>query len=272
MGAEIFLPVVREALQIPGLLKEIYTDLAKPGVTQVGKALGTVLGLGNTILMPLYLLNERVKAIVENNLEKFRASLEDVPEPEIVPVRPELGVPILEKLTYVSDDELSDLYVNLLSKASTVHTAGFAHPSFVYIINNLSPDEAVLLKLLRNQSSLPFVSTTLQNKSYPFDFRLIKDLCTTLEDKVQFSFGDNLEAYFSNLSGHGILDIRRDIHLADSARYEELETDYRAQAEATEWYKTIPEGRKLAFRRGKIEVTPFGRLFIDACVKKLGNE
>jgi hypothetical protein len=78
-------------------------------ITQVGKALGTVLGLGNTILLPIHLLNERARLILENNLEKYRLSLKDVPEVEILPVRPEVGVPILEKLAYVSDDELSDL-------------------------------------------------------------------------------------------------------------------------------------------------------------------
>ena len=33
------LPILKEASQVPGLFKEIYGDLAKPGVSQVGKAL-----------------------------------------------------------------------------------------------------------------------------------------------------------------------------------------------------------------------------------------
>jgi len=39
------------------LIKEIYGDLAKPGVTQVGNALGTVIGLLNTCLSPIKYLN-----------------------------------------------------------------------------------------------------------------------------------------------------------------------------------------------------------------------
>jgi len=53
--------LINEVIQTPGLLKEIYGDLAKPGVSQVGKALSTVVGLGNTILWPVALLNERQK-------------------------------------------------------------------------------------------------------------------------------------------------------------------------------------------------------------------
>jgi hypothetical protein len=270
MGFETLLPVLKEALQIPGLLKEIYTDAAKPGVSQVGKALGTVLGLGNTILLPIHLLNERSRLVIEKNLEKYRMSLQDVPEAEIVPVRPEVGVPIVEKLTYVSDDELSDLYINLLSKASTVQTAGLAHPSFVHIINCLSPDEAILLKAVRAKKRVPFVETRLQKARVttnlhiilqPDTWTVIKDLCTGLEGEFKFSFGENVEAYISNLSGHGILDIRRDVHVADLSVYQKLEDDLRAEAEQLEWYKTKAEDVELAFGRGKIEITPFGELF-----------
>ncbi len=164
MALEESLAVVKEALQVPGVLKEIYADILKPGFSQVGKALGTILGLGNTVLLPVYILNERARLVVENNLEKYRESLKDVPESEIVPVRPEVGVPILEKLMYVTDDELSNLYINLLSKASTAQTAGMAHPSFVHIINCLSPDEAILLKTIRKKASLPFVEMRLERE------------------------------------------------------------------------------------------------------------
>ena len=131
------------------LIQEIYGDLFKPGVSQVGKALETILGLGNTILWPIQVLNGRAKIALENNFEKYRQQLKDVSDADIISVRPEVGVPILEKLAYVTDDEISDLYINLLAKASTTQTAQFAHPSFVNIINNLSPDEAILLKSFR---------------------------------------------------------------------------------------------------------------------------
>src|SRR5262245_48813090 len=155
------LQLIKEALQSPGLLKEIYGDLAKPGVTQAGKALGTVIGLGNTILLPIHWANERSRLALESNLEKYRKRLEAVSEGEITPVPPEIGVPIVEKLSYVTDDELSDMYVNLLANASTINTAQFAHPAFVHIINNLSPDEALLLKEIdrRGRGTIPFLSS-----------------------------------------------------------------------------------------------------------------
>ena len=66
--------------QFPGLLQEVYGDLAKPGVRQVGKALRTVLGLGNTILWPLAWANERSKIALEYNLERYRKKMEGTPD------------------------------------------------------------------------------------------------------------------------------------------------------------------------------------------------
>jgi hypothetical protein len=55
--ADPMLPmIVKSIASVPELMKEIYSDLAKPGVSQVGKNLGCILGLGNTALYPIYLL------------------------------------------------------------------------------------------------------------------------------------------------------------------------------------------------------------------------
>ena len=132
-----------------GLLKEIYGDLAKPGVVQVGKALETILGLGNTILIPLQLLNAKGKLIVENNLNVYRQKLEDIDDANIIGVSPEIGVPIIEKLTYVTNEQLVELYTELLKKASIESQCSNAHPNFLNIINSLSPDEAVLIKAIK---------------------------------------------------------------------------------------------------------------------------
>lgn len=67
-----WLQVAQEGLKVPGLLIEIYGDIARPGVRQVGKALETVIGLGNTILWPIALANEHSRMALENNLERYR--------------------------------------------------------------------------------------------------------------------------------------------------------------------------------------------------------
>lgn len=260
-----WLEIAREAIKLPAILSDIYGDMLKPGVKQVGKALETVIGLGNTILWPMALANARARIALERNLEKYRTQIEDVPEEKVTPVPPEIGVPISEKLSYVSDEELSNMYVNLLAKASTIDTSKFAHPSFVNVINNLSPDEAIFLKELYKRGALPFITAKLAKKNTN-EWSGIGDLLTGLETEIKLSFPHNDVAYLSNFEGLGLIQIRRDIYMVREGVYEALEKLYKPQCEAIPYDR---EKQTLEFQRGKIEITPFGKLFMDACLTKL---
>jgi hypothetical protein len=259
--------VIKEIAHIPGVLKEVYGDLAKPGVEQVGKALGTVIGLGNTILWPVALTNAKARIALESNLEKYRKRLEGTLKEEITEVAPEIGVPIGEKIAYVTNEELSDMYIELLAKASTGSSASLAHPSFVNVINNLSPDEAVLLKTLRTDQTLPFVQIRVQISGQN-QFQVLDPLYSPLSKVTGISFPDNLAAYLSNLQGLGILQVRTDIYLADKELYESLEFESKARFKVKEMEDGTEPKMSITFKKGKIDVTPFGGLFLQACFAK----
>jgi hypothetical protein len=218
--------------------------------------------LGNTVLWPIALLNERARITLEKNLEKYRAQLNQVPPDKVAEVPPELGVPIAEKLSYVTNDQLSDLYVNLLAKASTFETAHLAHPSFVNVINNISPDEAILLLELKD--NIPFIEARIEKKDA--NEWIVLAFLTGLENKTKLSFPNNIPAYLSYFEGWGLINIRHDIFIANPKLYEELEKLYRPAFEAVQYDK---EKQLLTFARGKIEVTSFGKLFLSACLTKL---
>lgn len=258
-----WLQVAQEALKIPGLLVEVYGDLARPGVKQVGKALETILGLGNTVLWPIALANERSRISLERNLERYRKEMENIPEDKVVAAAPEIGVPVAEKLAYVGDDNLADLYVKLLATASNADTLGNAHPSFVNVINNLSPDEARLLRHFVNRTTLPFVMVRAQAVSggySPVAGPFVAD-----EVLEGLSFSHNLDAYFSNLAGLGMLSYRQDEWLANESVYEPLESKNKSAYEKL--FEVSPQlsGKKMKFARGVIRITSFGSKFISAC-------
>ena len=81
-------------------------------------------------------------------------------------MNPQIGVPIIEKLGYITNDEIADLFTNLLTKASSVDTVNLAHPSFVQLIERLSVDEARIIKYLFNKEDIPCIlfSYLLQEK------------------------------------------------------------------------------------------------------------
>jgi hypothetical protein len=256
--------LINEIIQAPELLKEIYGDLAKPGVSQIGKALSTVVGLGNTILWPVALLNEKAKISLENNLNKYRERLKDIPEENIVEVTPEIGVPIAEKLAYVSNEELSDMYVELLVKASSIDLASQAHPSFVNAINNFSPDEAILLNAMKFAGDIPFIEVklTVIGKN---EFTSLAPIFINIKNTGKsLTFPQNLGAYISNFEGLGILQVRKDIFIIGDNLYEPLEKL------AKSLYQSIANqalDRRMTFDRGKIEITPFGKMLIAACTR-----
>ena len=247
------------------LLVEVYGDLAKPGVSQVGKALGTVVGIGNTILWPIQLLNERAKIALEANLERYREKMASVPIENVSEVAPEIGVPVAEKLSYVSDTELRELYTSLLYKASNTETLSQAHPSFVNILNNLSPDEARLLQQFQKQvGSTPFISAKYTKMASPNERHSLQfiDCHFAMSKETKILFIENLQAYISNLEGLGLINVRKDVLVVPKDCYPPLEDDLRLK------YRDAPRPAgytDLQFDRGKIEVSNFGWLFLRCC-------
>ena len=259
-----WIQIANEALKIPGLLVEIYGDLARPGVRQVGKALETVIGLGNTALWPVAWANERSRIALERNLEKYRKALESVPEDKIVAVAPEIGVPVAEKLEYVREDRLADLYVYLLASASTVDRLSVAHPSFVNVINNLSPDEAVLLEFFKTAADLPFV----QPKAVIPASGAFTDFggpIVQAKNLANLVFPQNLGAYLENLAVLGLVRVHDDKWLIDNPVYAELEAFH--QPGITAVFANMPpfKDRELQFGKGFVQRTSFGANFIAAC-------
>jgi hypothetical protein len=211
------------------LIKDIYGDLARPGVRQIGVALGTVLGLGNTALAPLALFNAKASVAFKANMEAYRQQLAQVPLETVEQVPPELGIPVLERLAYTTDEQLRGLFINLLAKASTVGTANAAHPGFVHVIANMSPDEAHLLKNIKSQlpdvMNIPFLTLALVDKA-DNGFQVIADFIVHAQFSIGLRYKQNMAVYFSNLEGMGIVHVRRDLTLKTERVYDGLQEEY----------------------------------------------
>lgn len=249
------------------ILLEVYGDLLKPGVSQVGQAIGTLLGYGNTILMPLALKNEKSKVTIQSNLNNYRQKLEEIPEENIQSVVPEIGVPILEKLMYVSDETLVELYTELLAKASDKEQCESTHPSFVNIINNLSPKEVLLLERI-NSTSLAFVNTNIVVGSNVHPVEQILELAL-----IEDTYDKNYTAYISNLAGLGLIEVTLEQHIVETQIYQRLEelirrtyTGAPSVFDKNKITASLKNGN-IEFNRGLIKTSNFGTLFLTACTQ-----
>ncbi|MBO0947505.1 DUF4393 domain-containing protein [Fibrella forsythiae] len=243
------------------LLPLVYKDLAQPSVQKAGKALETVVGLGNTALLPILLLNEKTNYWFTKHMENYKVKLDTIPAEKVCPVPPELGVPLLEKLTYTTNDDLADLFTTLLAKASSIETANEAHPKFVSIISLLSADEAKIIKHIKDDLIYTNLLLYLKDDEGYFE---ISSYLTSLVEELDFIFPDNDRVYLQNLITLGILSDAYPSKKINPEKYEKLHNFYRLYPE---------EGKKiLGDRFGKTEwvdshfkLTDLGRLFIKSC-------
>ena len=134
-----------EENQIVGLVKassnvlcQFYQDMAQPSVKAMGQALATVFELCPNSLLSLKLWTEKRNLNFAKRLNEYKEKLEQIPEEKRIEVDTQIGTPIVEKLTYTTNDEIADLFTTLLANASNIDTVNRAHPAFVDIISRLS--------------------------------------------------------------------------------------------------------------------------------------
>ena len=247
----------------PNILGQVYTDLAQPGVRAVGNVLGTVLEFSTSFLLPIKLLNEKFKLNFTKRLDEYKDKLEQIPEEKRCEVHPQVGTPIIEKLSYTTNEEIADLFTTLLANASNVDMVNTAHPSFVNMIERMSPDEARLLKYLKGKSDIQyctFKGNLLEGKG----FITLIDYATLLEDEVELGFPQNTSAYLSNFVSLGILKDMRGQYKIDKTIYNRIREEYHLKELEKEYVpKTF---RSISVSESFFDVTDFGQLFIKACI------
>lgn len=243
-----------------GLLKLIYQDLAQPGVQQVGRALQMVMTLGNNILLPLRLLNETARRYEERKFDEIAERFKAIPLEETIEISPEIGVPIMERLSYADDNTIRGLFIELLAKASSIKMVEMAHPSFVNVISSLSPDEAIVLQSLSGRTNVPLISIDAKNDSGSI----------TLHDFIivppeELSHPDRMPLYISNLSGLGLLEIRRDTFLTKEGAYDAVIAHAQNALSYPNTFPSPDGDRPVEPTKHMLTVLPYGKSFISAC-------
>lgn len=243
----------------------IYKDLAQPTVNAIGRTLGTVVELCPTLMLPIKYLTEKAKIYTEKHLKDYAKKLEEVPEEKLIEVHPQIGVPILERLSYTTNEEIANLFTNLLASASNLDTVNTAHPSFVSMIERLSPDEAKILNHIKTEDYIPYAEIRAEKEG---DYDILESHLTTLRYDLDLMFPQNVGAYLSNFISLGIIVGNRDSWIQLKA-----EKDYNRMCEnfgLKELKSELVPSRynDIVAKCDFFIITPIGKLFIDACISK----
>lgn len=249
---------------VPDVIGQIYSDLASPSIRAIGDALGTVFEFSTSFLLPVKLLNEKFKANFTRRLSEYGEKLQVIPEERRCEVHPQIGTPIVEKLTYTTTDEIADLFTSLLATASDSQQANLAHPSFIGIIERLSSDEALIIKYLKGKE---FVEYCDIRGSYRNDkgFRVIIPRITLIQRDVKLIFPQNIQAYLSNLESIGIIADQTGLHKVDQSGEEEIMKSIDFDSLTNQLVPSVFQS--LSVHRGFFDITRLGQMFISACIK-----
>lgn len=201
----------------PGLLTEIYTDLAKPTAQNAGKTFG---GLTKLFAVAFGTTSEILANKLEEKLQSFvleaEKRIEEIPVDQRTEPSIATGMKLSSNLPKVLGEPLlEDIFLNLLLSTMDKRAAEEYFPSFPEIVASLSPDEAKILKFLgSHQENSVFamlsIYSRLPNGSQTLAYRNVN----MLGQDAGCEFPKNSPAYLDNLSRLGLIDLNEDMVVA----------------------------------------------------------
>lgn len=247
----------------------IYEDAIQPAAKQVGKDLETVAKAIHVALEPLAGLVWGWDQIKQYFLIPVAEKLRHVPPDRITTPSFHVAGPIVEALRFTGHEEsLRELYANLLATSLDAETTKNAHPSFVDIIKNMSPDEARIIRLFATSKSFPLIDLKAKNISEG-NYKLLLRNYSHIGREAACEHQDLVQSYLDNLCRLGLLEIPPGKTLADVAAYEVLES---ANELAALKEQIDADGdHTIDFERKTVVTTMLGKQFCEACVIEKGS-
>ena len=132
-----------------------------------------------------------------------------------------------------------------------------AHPAFARILDELSPDEARLLRLLEDDGPQPSVDVR-RSTALPGSAEMVAAGVTMIGQHAGCRYLDRVKSYLNNLHRLGLVWFSRE-EVDDATGYQVLE----AQPEVVEAVDSV---RRARIVRRSIELTPFGHDFVRTCL------
>lgn len=207
-------------------------------------------------------LAEKKKISYTHKLELFRKDLDDsikqIPPEKSVQPSIQVTAQALENSKYcIESDELRKMFTALISNSMNIDYSKDIHPSFAEILKQMSPFDAVIIRLFMDPSAdiLPLCQYRLTND---FSLRILSDnvfLTHSNTDPLENSLS------ISSLSRLGLLKTTYDQFLVDEEAY----PPFKEQPLFKYLQEKYPD-QTVDIQKGLARLTPLGRSFIRVCV------
>ncbi len=259
---------------VTGIAKAVpvYQDVVQPAAQELGKALQTVSKTVHVALAPVSALVWGYDQIKEFVSTKVADRLRNVPPENIVTPKPNVAGPALESLRYTGhESSLSDLYANLLAASMDKATADGAHPAFVEIIKQLTPDEAKIVGLFAHPIAFPLVTVRWEYKNPTPEENGGVDVLVNFSEigkQAGVEFLNLTPTYLDNLCRLGLAEIPVMFQYTNKGTYDSLESAPEVLSVKSN-IEQNPKLRAVVERKG-LQVTQLGKQFAHVCVLRKG--
>lgn len=220
------------------LAEKIYDDGISPAVKEASKIPVDLIKVARLVMAPIQLLGalqDRFEVIVERLSKK-------VDKESLIQAQANIAGPILENLRYSADDSvLTECFINLLAKAIDRNKQDQAHPGFIKTLENLSPDEVLLVYVL-SKKDLEIVDTMELDRIQNQFKNLVQEKSDVPVDELQYP--TNFEIYYTHLDALGL--VTWPVYKQDPINNNGVQTGIR--------------------RYSRLTLTPYGKFFVKACV------
>lgn len=262
MGDDITKGIVDKA---DGVLVEVYKDAVSPIIKPIGEILGF---LPRSLKLALsgwekWLING--EETIRLTAEAVREKLQTIPAEKLSEPEPYVAIPAMQQLSYcVNNDELRDLYANLLVSSMNTDKKWQVHPAFVDIIKQLTPDEAKFIKALTPNVSVnnPLIDVRIVKKETRGGSTIIYNFTNVGIDKIDLP--KNICSYVDNLERLKLIVIPPTMSLVNKELYKPLISH---PLLINSLPKTLNEGSEIRYEYKVFCLTNFGADFINVCCK-----
>ncbi len=249
--------------------KSFEKALEKPATT-FGTAINGIL---LTVFTPLIKYNIKKESEIEAYKESILSQVSKISKEKLIePPLNIIGPAIEASKFYIDCDNLKLMFSKLIASSMNSDKAELAHPSFIDVIKQLSPFDAIVLNELSKSLSHPVISfrldETVSTSFGTIGVTIIKNLVKlNCINSINYNL---LPKSIDNLVRLGLFDVSYEYELSPSTMYKDvdeyfhdllspiIQNDFLSKDE----YKN----RKLTTVHGILDFTNFGIDFIDACI------
>lgn len=259
---ELMIEVAKE------VAKESYEDSVKPILKPTGEVIGLVPRAIKAVLLPFekWIINREYSLAETQKL--LEVKLANLDSESIVPPEAYIAVPALQYISYCMDnEELRDMYANLLASSMNKVVKNGVHPGFVEIIKQLSPDEAKILKYISKQKSIPTITLRADNKNGE-GTEIISNF-SNVGEIVKCEETIKVDRYFDNLIRLGLLEKAMPLsYLIGDNLYEPLENHEYVKRNKKYIEESKDSHNQANIEKSFVRLTGFGEQFCNICLTK----